>query len=304
MSAASNGALPAGSDRLTRFLGNPEDYARFECVQAANGLRLCGYMPRAPMRYRNMRAEHPMLTLVLDGRARSRLRYAGREVEVEFEAGDFTFYGGGVAITDSSWQYDRACFITLELDPSVWRGSGWSIEFGRPLRCRPRFRDEQLVPLVTALWHSARRLQPQDRLYAESLAAGVWTRLMSQPPTAPARETPAAKPMSQRQFDAAVALMRERLGESLRVVDVARALGMSADHFARRFVATAGTTPHRYLVQLRVQRARRLIESTAKPLEEIASVCGFASQAHMTATFRRALGVTPARCRRDARGRG
>jgi AraC-like DNA-binding protein len=288
---------------IERFLGDPAAYARFESAIAPNGVRLYGYAPRTPMRYRHMQAEHPMLTMVLDGQARSRMRYAGREVEIDYNAGDLTCYGGGIDIVEASWHYERACFITVELDRRVWRDSPWPIDCDRPISCRPRFRDPELARLVLALWHAARRPQPEDRLYAESLTAGLWLRLRGRPQLPPAlpAETPAAKPLAPKQLDTVVALMRERLGESLRLEQMASAVGMSADHFARRFAATTGTTPHRYLMNLRVQRARRLLERSDMPVAQIAVNCGFSSQAHMTATFRQLVGVTPARWRRNQR---
>ncbi|MCS6944277.1 MAG: helix-turn-helix domain-containing protein [Sutterellaceae bacterium] len=285
--------------RVQRFLGDIGAYARFECATTANGLHVYTYTPKRPMRYRHMQAEHPMLTMIVDGRARSRMRYAGREVEVEYEAGDLTCYGGGIDIVEASWQYDAASFVTIELDRSIWRDSAWPIPMDRPLPCRTRIRDRELARVVLALKDAAQHGQEIDRLYCDSLAAGIWLRLRGQPlPQPAAAEQPAAKPLPAKQLDTVLALMREKLGESLRLEHLAASIGMSTDHFARRFAASTGTTPHRYLIGLRVQRARRLLESSDLPLAQIAISCGFSSQAHLTATFRRLLGVTPARLRR------
>ncbi|MNU07967.1 HTH-type transcriptional activator RhaS [compost metagenome] len=59
--------------------------------------------------------------------------------------------------------------------------------------------------------------------------------------------------------------------------------------------------PHRYLINLRVEKARRLLEKTSMSIAEIAYECGFAHQEHLTRLFRRQTGTTPAAYRRSKR---
>ena len=74
---------------------------------------------------------------------------------------------------------------------------------------------------------------------------------------------------------------------------LAREVGLSAAHFARAFKETLGRAPHQYLLAQRLERARRLLESTALTLSDIAQRTGFADQAHFTRLFKRAFGTTP-----------
>lgn len=91
---------------------------------------------------------------------------------------------------------------------------------------------------------------------------------------------------------------RERLNDA--VADdigadaLARAAG-AADRFrlARAFRAAYGTSPHAYLRQVRLLRARRLLAGGERPAA-VAAACGFADQSHLGRRFRRAYGVTPA----------
>ena len=77
-------------------------------------------------------------------------------------------------------------------------------------------------------------------------------------------------------------------------IDVlAREVGLSPAHFARAFKETLGRAPHQYLLALRLERARRLIETSQQSLSEIAQRTGFADQAHLTRLFKRAFGTTP-----------
>ena len=74
---------------------------------------------------------------------------------------------------------------------------------------------------------------------------------------------------------------------------------MSVSYFARCFKGTLGTTPHGYLVQRRVERAKSLLADGDLPIAEVALECGFATQAHLTTVFRNAVGATPNSYRRS-----
>jgi AraC family transcriptional regulator len=96
-------------------------------------------------------------------------------------------------------------------------------------------------------------------------------------------------------------LIEARLGQPLSIAEMAAACGLSAGFFLRSFRAATGQTPHRYLMERRISRARRLLAECDDPAAAIALGTGFASQAHMTAAFTRALGVAPAGYRKIVR---
>ena len=83
------------------------------------------------------------------------------------------------------------------------------------------------------------------------------------------------------------------LEESISVQALAATVGLSMFHFARAFKQSEGVTPHEYLVQCRVRRARDLLAATDLPLSEIALAAGFADQSHCARRFREHIGVTP-----------
>src|SRR5712691_471379 len=94
------------------------------------------------------------------------------------------------------------------------------------------------------------------------------------------------------------ARMMAHLDQSLSVDALADRVAMSPRNFARLFAQEFGTTPGRYLLQLRVEAARRLLEQTDKSLMQVASASGFRSANVMRRAFLRALGTTPLRYRR------
>jgi transcriptional regulator GlxA family with amidase domain len=94
----------------------------------------------------------------------------------------------------------------------------------------------------------------------------------------------------------------ERLNEPLDVATLARHALVSPRTFARRFVAETGTTPHKWLLHQRVLEARRLLETSDMPIEEVASACGFGSAASLREHFRRQTGTSPTAYRRTFAG--
>jgi transcriptional regulator GlxA family with amidase domain len=81
---------------------------------------------------------------------------------------------------------------------------------------------------------------------------------------------------------------------STSLVELAALSGVSRFQLLRGFAREIGTTPHAYLVQLRVRLARRHLAGGHSP-GDVAALAGFADQSHMTRAFVRYLGITPAR---------
>ncbi len=68
--------------------------------------------------------------------------------------------------------------------------------------------------------------------------------------------------------------------------------GLSSYHLVRVFRATVGLTPHAYLEQIRINQAKKLLQSRT-PITEVAFLTGFTDQSHLTKHFKRMTGVTP-----------
>ena len=97
----------------------------------------------------------------------------------------------------------------------------------------------------------------------------------------------------------AIAYMREHLEYSISLGDIAEAINRSPSHFARQFRNELGTPPHRYLVNLRIEKAQMLLERSKTSIAEIAFECGFSHQEHLTRFFQQRVGTTPAAYRRS-----
>jgi transcriptional regulator GlxA family with amidase domain len=89
----------------------------------------------------------------------------------------------------------------------------------------------------------------------------------------------------------------EHLQTNLSVEDLADRMCMSVRNFERVFTRDVGTTPSQYVLQMRVEAARRQLEVTEKGLKQVASATGFSNVDVMRRAFVRLLGITPRRYR-------
>jgi AraC family transcriptional regulator len=83
------------------------------------------------------------------------------------------------------------------------------------------------------------------------------------------------------------------LSERVTLGALASHAGRSRFHFARLFRASTGCSPMEYLMRLRVERGKRLLESGKESICEIAAHIGFCDQSHFARTFRKHTGMSP-----------
>jgi AraC family transcriptional regulator len=107
----------------------------------------------------------------------------------------------------------------------------------------------------------------------------------------------AARWMTARRLGLVDEIIEARMDSSLTVAEIARHLGLSSGFLNRAFKAATGKTPHDYIIDRRISRARLLLRRSDLGLADVAAASGFASHAHMTNQFRRRLGTSPSRLR-------
>jgi AraC-like DNA-binding protein len=160
-----------------------------------------------------------------------------------------------------------------------------------PLSLRT-WRSGFLEGLIGRLWTRLGTDGDAGQAWADSAAVLVAHTLAEQVGQAPPRR-PERRPLSPVQMNRVHSFVEAHLAEPVGLVEMAAAAGLSVYHFARRFKATRGETPHQFLTLRRLDRARRLIARGDLPLSAIAFAVGFSSQSHMTTAFRRHFGRTP-----------
>lgn len=99
--------------------------------------------------------------------------------------------------------------------------------------------------------------------------------------------------LSKLKLNHAIAYINEHLGENLSLTAIADELDMSQYYFCRLFKRSIGTTPHQYLIQRRIDRAKQLLSKPELTITAIALECGFNNQSHFAKYFRQHIGATP-----------
>jgi AraC family transcriptional activator FtrA len=91
--------------------------------------------------------------------------------------------------------------------------------------------------------------------------------------------------------------VRTRLDQPITIAEMARMAAMSERTLHRRFLETVGEAPASWLIGVRVDRAREILEAQEVPMEELARLCGFGGAAVLRHHFRRRLKVSPSQYR-------
>lgn len=97
----------------------------------------------------------------------------------------------------------------------------------------------------------------------------------------------------------AVELLRRDYAKAILIEDVAKACGQSLRQLQRRFQSAFGISPQEFLMKTRLLAALRLLEETRLAIAEIAERCGFVDASSFTQHFRKRMGLTPVRHRRN-----
>lgn len=92
--------------------------------------------------------------------------------------------------------------------------------------------------------------------------------------------------------------LRENLGAATPVEDMNRRSGLAERTFSRRFTRATGLSPIKYVQQLRIAEAKRQLEASSDPIDEIAWSVGYEDPAFFRRLFKRVTGVTPGAYRR------
>ena len=85
----------------------------------------------------------------------------------------------------------------------------------------------------------------------------------------------------------------DRFDGPITIDDMARVAGLSPAYFSRLFKDVLGDSPYQFVMDYRVEQAKRMLNEPGRPMIDIALACGFADQAHFSRIFKRLTGKTP-----------
>ena len=146
--------------------------------------------------------------------------------------------------------------------------------------------------LISTVLAEADARNPGGLAFVETLARAVGQQIALHAGEAP-RLVVHQGGLSPRARKQVLDLIDQELDSSLSISRLAREADLSPAHFAHAFKRSLGAPPHRYLMRVRLERARRMLVEPGARLSDVALRAGFADQAHFTRLFKRHFGITP-----------
>jgi AraC family transcriptional regulator len=259
----------------------------------ALGLRVARYQLEATELPAHFHAEHLLLLHQGAQPVRSHRRSGSRFEEDLFRAGDGGLYPAG-EYGALGWD-GPADVLHVHLDAQVLAERARQ-DLNLPtfaLRESFRLEDGLLLQLGRQLLAAAGTGHALGRLYTESLATALSYHLIAHYATgelAPARAEGGLPAAVLARLDAYIEAHAE---QPITLAALAELANLSVFHFARRFKLTTGLAPYQYVLAWKIRRARQLLRAGELPIAGISDALGFASPAHFSAAFRRAVGQGP-----------
>lgn len=100
---------------------------------------------------------------------------------------------------------------------------------------------------------------------------------------------------------AAQRYMDRHFAEPLTLAQIAGACNLSPVYFHKQYTLRAGHTPHEYVTDKRIAKAKVLLRTEDVSIAQAAERCGFSSQSYFCACFKKTVGVTPGQYRKNMR---
>ena len=205
--------------------------------------------------------------------------------------------------TQARW-YQDVEFLLISLDSSVFKQleddkidcdvPGWDAQSDRieiiPQRGLP---DAQIFHLGMALKAELAGGCLAGKIYADSIAIALATHIIKNHSTLKQVTLESEDNLSERQLKQIIGYVQENLASNLTLPELARLVQMNSYSFCRWFKRSMGVTPHQYVIQSRIDRAKFLLTHTKLTIAEIALDVGCSSQSNFTVLFRKQVGITP-----------
>ena len=161
-------------------------------------------------------------------------------------------------------------------------------------------RDRKIRAIGSLLETEVRAGCPTGRLYGEFLGMALAAHVLRTYAVFPPRTVEYRGGLPKYQLRHVVDHIQANLAQDNSLQALADLANVSLFHFCRSFKQSTGQSPHRYILQLRIEEAQRLLKKTTLAISDVANRLGFSDQSHFTMVFRRLVGTTPARWRADA----
>lgn len=176
---------------------------------------------------------------------------------------------------------------------AVEHARGTSISHQRPRPDVLLFSDPIIFQVSVGLMEAAAQGAPE--LYAESAAQFLASHLLfsDRPSQLPMGGYRNFGELSDKRLERVLDYMRHHCLEPLTLDELSKEAGISRFHFIKKFREKFSTTPHQYLIQLRMAAAATMLKNENRKVADVAQACGYLSPAQFCAAFRRHFSQNP-----------
>lgn len=154
-------------------------------------------------------------------------------------------------------------------------------------------RDPLVHQLVERLCSTAGRDDVVSRLLRESLTDSLRLHLLDAYGSSPAQPGRAIREFDDAAKQQLIDFLHDSVDQDICTESLAELMGIPVARFRRAFARSFRVTPHQFVLDLRIEKAKSLLVSSALPVAAVAERTGFASPSHFATTFKSRVGVTP-----------
>jgi AraC family transcriptional regulator len=191
-------------------------------------------------------------------------------------------------------QHDTALLLSLPVPLLNTVAEEYKFDSRRvEIRNRFQIRDAQLENICWALKTEMESNYPSGRLYVDSLAVSVASRLVSAHSSIAQRPAQQNGGLGGRRLKQTLAYIEDHLSEDLSLSRIALVASISASHFKALFRESTGVPVHQYVIKRRLEHAKALLMKGDLSIAEIALATGFSHQSHLARHLRRTSGLSP-----------
>ncbi|MDD9936371.1 MAG: helix-turn-helix transcriptional regulator [Myxococcales bacterium] len=241
----------------------------------------------APKRLRPVDGEHH-LRVVLDGSYDLVIRNPSGDLHRRGVPGTVTFHSGEGPQASAVFGSARTMIINVS---DAWLRRVVQDAVPSPGTHALIEADETAHGLAQAMCREVEEGAESGSLFAESLSLALLSYALERMPV----QMRVHGGLSESQCRRLRRYIRERLASDIRLADLAALCDLQSRHFTTLFRRAFDTTPHRYVMQQRLERGAELLSHSGHDIAEIALQSGFSSQSHFTTAFRKHYGTTPRR---------
>ena len=237
-----------------------------------------------------------LLRLNTGGRSTNDWRIEGRSRRTYDDPGGVSILPAGthVSVLASS----RTSTMVLEIDPALLEKNGVRPASANvELAVNLTIPDRHIELLMNALQADLEAGSPAGPLYGESLGNALSTYLIKRYGTFAPKLEEYKGGLRKQRLNRVQEYIESNLEDNVSLSALAEVAGVSMYHFAKAFKESTGATPHQYVLERKIDRAKELLHDPNRSVLEASVRTGFVDQSHFTKIFRRMVGVTPSEYR-------